>query len=119
MREEHGEGESMNRTIKQRLTKCVIFLSAIIIVIFASGIIRSFIQAETAAARIERNTVYFGGAMDMGTAEVTQVSSNALYNALDFILTAITWLLIILFGYNGSFAAYKYFKVRRRKNEKD
>jgi hypothetical protein len=93
-------------------------LAAITAVIFASGVIRSFARAETAAAKIERNAAYFGGAAGMGTVEVTQASSNALYDALDFILTAVTWLLGILFAYNGGFAAYEYFKAKEKKNEK-
>jgi hypothetical protein len=109
----------MNKIIKRKLTRCVILLAAIIAVMFASGITRSFIQAETSVLKIEKNAGYFSGDTDMGTVEVTRVSLNAMLDAVNFFLTALTWLLVILFVYNGSIAVYITFNAKEKKHEKN
>jgi hypothetical protein len=95
----------------------VLFLAAIIATVSASGITKSFIQAETAAVKIEANAEYFSGAQNMRTMEVTRASSNTFLGIADFILTALVWLLVILLAYNGGLAVYKYFKLKEKKNE--
>jgi hypothetical protein len=108
----------MRKTVKRNLTRCVIFLAVIIVTMSVSGIINSFVRAETTAVKIETNEEYFSGAMDMRTVEVTRASSNTLLGVVDFILTHIAGVSIFLFMYNGGLAVYKYFKIKEKKNEK-
>jgi hypothetical protein len=108
----------VNKVIKRRITRCVILLAAIVAVIFVSGIIRSYIRAETTAVKIEKTTEYFRGDTDMGAVEIVRSSTNTVYGVIDFILTALIWLLAVLFVCNGGFAVYKYFKAKEKKNEK-
>jgi hypothetical protein len=82
-----------------------------------SGIVRSFIWAETTAIRIDTNAEYFSGSTDMRNVEITQASSHVLLYIADSILIAFAGLLIFLFAYNGGFAVYEYFKVKEKKNE--
>jgi ABC-type antimicrobial peptide transport system permease subunit len=109
----------MKEIIKQRLTRCVILSITIIAMMFASGIVRYFIQAQTVGIKTETNAGYFNGTVDMGTVEITRASSNTLYGIVNFILTASICVLVIIFMYNGSFIVYKYFKNREKKDEKD
>jgi hypothetical protein len=121
MRKKPGEGKGdteVNKTIKRRITRCVILLAAIVAVVFVSGLIRSFIRAETTAVKIESNAEYFSGTTNMGAAEITRTSANTVYGVIDFTLTVFIWLLAVLLAYNGAFAVYKYFKAKEKKNEK-
>jgi hypothetical protein len=109
----------MNKGVKKKTVRCVIFLAVLIITLAASGVVKSFMRAEAAAARTEANADYFSGGTDMRTVEVIRASSNGLLYAADFVLTALPVLWIILFAYNGISAVYKYFKSKEKKgNEK-
>jgi hypothetical protein len=90
---------------------------AIIITIFASGIMKSFIQAETAAAKTEVNAGYFGGAHTMQAVEVARASSNTLVDIADSVCIALVGVSIVLFVYNGSLAVYEYLKFKEKKDE--
>jgi hypothetical protein len=107
----------MNKNMKRRLTRCAVFLAAIIVTLPASGIVSSFVQAETTAVRIDTNAEYFSGGTDMRTVELTRASSNAFLGIAHFILTALAVLWITLFVYNGFLAVYEYITVEEKKNE--
>jgi hypothetical protein len=102
----------MNKAIKRRLIKQVLPLAAIIIALAACHVTRSFIRAETTAVKTGKNEEYFSGQADMGAVEITRASSNAIYAAADFILTALIGALLIIFVCYGGFAVYKYIQER-------
>jgi hypothetical protein len=76
---------------------------------------KAFIQAETAMAKIEATAGYFSGTQTMQAVVVTRASSNALLDIADSVFTALAWLSVFLFVYNGSLAVYEYLKFKEKK----